>query len=58
MQQPQKKMTSKFWTVVAANKISHILFLNKLRVSRYSVKYNLKSHLVPVNVKLIDWFEI
>jgi hypothetical protein len=50
MQQPQKKMASKFWTVVAANKISHILFLNKLRVSRYSVKYNLKCHFIPVKV--------
>jgi hypothetical protein len=38
MQQPQKKMSSRFWNVVVENKISHILFLNKLRVSRYSVK--------------------
>jgi protein tyrosine phosphatase len=35
MQQPQKKMASKFWTVVAANKISHILFLNKLREKQF-----------------------
>jgi hypothetical protein len=44
MQQPQKEMASRFWNVVVANKISHILFLNKLKVSRYSVKYNLKFH--------------
>jgi hypothetical protein len=43
MQQPQKDMASRFWNVVVANKISHILFLNK-KVSRYSVKYNLKFH--------------
>jgi hypothetical protein len=37
MQQPQKEMSSRFWNVVVENKISHILFLNKLRVSRHSV---------------------
>ncbi|XP_068900709.1 receptor-type tyrosine-protein phosphatase alpha-like isoform X3 [Tenebrio molitor] len=31
MQQPQKEMSSRFWNVVVENKISHILFLNKLR---------------------------
>jgi hypothetical protein len=50
MQQPQKEMASRFWKVVVENKISHILFLNKLRVSRYSVKYNLKCHFIPVKV--------
>jgi protein tyrosine phosphatase len=44
MQQPKKEMASRFWKMVVENKISRILFLNKLRVSRYSVKYNLKSH--------------
>jgi protein tyrosine phosphatase len=38
MQQPQKEMASRFWNVVVANKISHILFLNKLRVSMDSAK--------------------
>ncbi|KAJ3617028.1 hypothetical protein MTP99_011284 [Tenebrio molitor] len=35
MQQPQKEMASRFWNVVVANKISHILFLNKLRVKKF-----------------------
>jgi protein tyrosine phosphatase len=38
IQQPQREMASRFWKVVVANKISHILFLNKLRVSSYSAK--------------------
>jgi hypothetical protein len=51
MQQPQKEMASRFWNVIVANKISHILFLNELKVSGYSIKYNLKSHFIPVKVK-------
>jgi protein tyrosine phosphatase len=35
MQQPQKEMASRFWNVVVANKISHILFLNKVREKKF-----------------------
>ncbi|XP_068900708.1 uncharacterized protein [Tenebrio molitor] len=35
MQQPQKEMSSRFWNVVVENKISHILFLNKLRGKQF-----------------------
>jgi hypothetical protein len=40
IQQPQREMASRFWNVVVANKISHILFLNKLRVSGYRIKFS------------------
>jgi protein tyrosine phosphatase len=35
IQQPQREMASRFWNVVVANKISHILFLNKLRDKQF-----------------------
>jgi protein tyrosine phosphatase len=35
IQQPQEEMASKFWNVVVANKISHILFLNKLKGKQF-----------------------
>ncbi|XP_068900629.1 receptor-type tyrosine-protein phosphatase epsilon-like [Tenebrio molitor] len=35
MQQPKKEMASRFWKMVVENKISRILFLNKLREKQF-----------------------
>jgi protein tyrosine phosphatase len=53
MQQPQKKMASKFWTVVAANKISHILFLNKLREKQFLWPQRWNTHSKVITVRYL-----
>jgi protein tyrosine phosphatase len=50
MQQPQKEMASRFWNVIVANKISHILFLNELKEKQFLLprKCNTSSKVIRV----------
>jgi hypothetical protein len=54
MQQPQKEMASRFWNVVVANKISHILFLNKVREKKFLWPRKCNTSSKVIRVRYVD----